>query len=71
VRPFLLQYRHKDQVQLVQKRLLGPQGLFGARALNDELNNEVSDTYKPVSVTAPERRENPGRAIRMVLACPP
>ena len=44
VRPFLLQDGHEDQVELVEERLLRAEGLFGARALNDELDDEVTDS---------------------------
>jgi len=45
VRPFLLQYRDEDQVQLVQESSLGSKLLFGAGGLDDEVNDEVSNSY--------------------------
>ena len=43
MRPLLLQYGDEDQVELVQEGSLGLEGLLGARALDDELDDEVSD----------------------------
>ena len=43
VRPFLLQDRHQDKVQLVEKGTLGLEGLLGARACEDVLDDEVPD----------------------------
>jgi len=39
----LLEDGDKDEVELVEKSLVALQGLLGARALDDELDNEVSD----------------------------
>lgn len=44
VRPFLLEDGNEDQVKLVEKRLLGSKRLFGAGALDNELDNKVTDT---------------------------
>jgi hypothetical protein len=50
VRPFLLEDGNENEVELVEQGPLLAQRLFGARALDDELDNEVSDSYrsKPV-----------------------
>ena len=42
--PFLLEDGDENEVELVEQGLLLAQRLFGARALNDELHNEVSDS---------------------------
>lgn len=44
VRPFLLENGDEDEIQLVEKGLLGSQGFFGTGALENEINNEVADT---------------------------
>lgn len=43
VRPLLLEDRDEDEVELVEQCLLRSQRLFGARALDDKLHDEVSD----------------------------
>jgi hypothetical protein len=48
VRPLLLKDRDEDEVQLVEESLLGSKRFFRAGALDDELDNEVADSY-PVS----------------------
>jgi len=45
VRPLLLKDGNENEVKLVEQSLLLAQRLFGARALDDELNDEVSDSY--------------------------
>jgi hypothetical protein len=45
VRPLLLEDGNEDEVKLVEQGLLLAQRLFGARALDDELDDEVSDSY--------------------------
>lgn len=45
VGPFLFQHGNENEVELVKKGLVGSQRFFGTGALNDELNNEVSDTW--------------------------
>jgi hypothetical protein len=45
VRPILLQDRDKDKVQLVQKRTFVVEALFGAGELDNEVDDEVADTY--------------------------
>jgi len=45
VRPFLLQDRHKNQVELVEERALGVQALLGAGEFDDEVDDKVPDTY--------------------------
>lgn len=45
MRPLLLEHGDEDEVELVEQGLLLAQRLFGARALDDELNDEVSDSY--------------------------
>ena len=42
--PFLLEDGDEDEVELVQECSLGFEGLFGARGLDDEVDDEVSDT---------------------------
>lgn len=46
VRPLLLEYGNEDEVKLVEQGLLLAQRLFGARALDNELDDEVSDSYE-------------------------
>ncbi len=41
--PLLLQHGHEDEIQLVQQGLLSLQRVFGAGALDDELDDEVAD----------------------------
>lgn len=42
--PFLLKDRDKHEVELVQECLLGAQSLFAIGTLDNELDDEVSDT---------------------------
>ena len=44
VRPFLLEDRDEDKVQLVQQDALTSQALFGVGRLDDKFNNKVADT---------------------------
>lgn len=46
VRPLLLEDGNEDEVKLVEQSLLLTQRLFGARALDDEVDNEVSNSWK-------------------------
>lgn len=50
VRPFLLEDGNEDEVELVEQSPLLAQRLFGARALDNELDDEVSDSYKTQAV---------------------
>lgn len=45
VRPLLLEYRDEDQVQLVEEGFVLFQSIFGARTLDNELDNKVSNTW--------------------------
>ena len=45
VRPLLLQYGDEYEVQLVQERAVDPAAFFVVRKLNDEIDDEVSDTF--------------------------
>lgn len=49
VRPFLLENGDEDQVQLVEECTVGLEGLLGARACEDLLDNEVSNAWSLVS----------------------
>jgi hypothetical protein len=44
VRPLLLQNGYEDEIKLVEKCLLRSKGFFAARALDDELNDEIPNT---------------------------
>lgn len=62
MRPFLLQHRHKDEVEFVDKCFFGLEGLLRARALQDVLDDEVADTWtvlEPVSHCRSEGRYQP------------
>lgn len=50
MRPFLLQDRDKDEVELVQEGPLGPERFFGARTFKDVLDDKITNSY---SVLAP------------------
>jgi len=52
VRPLLLEYGNEDEVKLVEQGLLLAQRLFGARALDNELDDEVSDSWRLRAVSA-------------------
>ena len=41
--PFLLENRHQNEVELVEKSSLGFEALLRAGALNDEIDHEISD----------------------------
>ena len=43
--PLLLQYRDEDEVQLVQEGAFAFQFLFGFRMLDDQINDEISNSY--------------------------
>lgn len=45
MRPFLLEDRNEDKVQLIQEDSLGPKRFFRSRALYNETNDEISNTY--------------------------
>ena len=61
VGPFLLENGDEDEVELVEKGLVASQSLLGARALDDELDDEVPDTW--VGPRQPTRRRH-GRQDR-------
>lgn len=42
----MLEDGNEDEIELVEQGPLLAQRLFGARALDNELDNEVSDSYK-------------------------
>ena len=42
--PFLFQDGDKHKIELVEECALGFEILFGARALDDEFDNEITDT---------------------------
>lgn len=46
VRPFLLENRNKDEVELIEEGSLCLQRFFGARGLNDEVDHKVTDPYR-------------------------
>lgn len=45
MRPFLLEDRDEDKVQLVEECSLGFERLFGARGLDDEVDDKVTDPF--------------------------
>ena len=44
VRPFLLENRDEDEVELVYEGSLGFEGFFGTRGLDDEADNEIANS---------------------------
>ena len=46
MRPFLLENRNKDEVELIEEGSLCLQRFFGARGLNDEVDHKVTDPYR-------------------------
>lgn len=44
--PFLLENGDEDQVELVEERLLRSQGFVGARALDNELYDEIANAWE-------------------------
>jgi len=49
VRPFLLENRDKDEVEFIEERSLGFEGLFRARGLDDKVDHEVSNAWSNVN----------------------
>ena len=45
MRPLLLQDGDQDEVELVEQGAVGPEALLGARGLDDEVDDEVADSY--------------------------
>ena len=43
VRPFLLEYGYKDEIELVEECTLRSKALLRARALDDKVDNEVTN----------------------------
>jgi hypothetical protein len=54
MRPILFQYRHKNQVQFVDKNSLLMQAFGSGGLLDDKTDNEVPDTYALKSAYAVE-----------------
>lgn len=50
VRPLLLQDGNQDEVKLVEEGFLRSQRLFAVGALDDELNNEVSNACFTIGI---------------------
>ena len=46
MRPLLLEDRDEDKIQLVEKGSLGLERFFGAGGLDNEVHDEVTDTWE-------------------------
>jgi hypothetical protein len=46
MRPLLLENRHQDQIQFVQEGALSTELLFGSGVLDNEVDDEVSNTWR-------------------------
>lgn len=63
--PFLLQYGNEDEVELVKEGLLLFQGLFGGRALDDEVDDEIADSWE-ISAMATSSIGTPIRTLALL-----
>jgi hypothetical protein len=71
MRPFLLKDRDQDQVQLVQERPLRLVWLLVCGVLDDEVDNEVSDSFPRSAVAIDEvqlSQTNLDIALEVVLS---
>jgi hypothetical protein len=51
VRPFLLEDGDKDEVEFIEERSLGFEGIFRARGLDDKADHEVSNAWTNVNAS--------------------
>ena len=51
--PFLLEYGNKDEVELVDESLLLLQRLFGGGTLDDEVDDEIADSWATSALRVP------------------